>query len=115
MQVGKWKLSEGQEAFVLAAAGVGVAMLMTNVAQAQFSGGGQSISLPFLDWVKNFFDGIRHHQAIPAVFATFLVGSALIYAKTHALPALLSAVGCSVGIGVWSAQDAILSSIGYTG
>jgi hypothetical protein len=109
MNKNKLKLSERQEAVLFSVAGVVLAMAIANTAHAQ------SIPLPFLDWVKNFFDGIRHHSAIPAVFACFLIGSVLIYTKTHALPALLGAIGCSVGIGVWAAQDSILSSIGYNG
>lgn len=106
------KLTEKQWQVVHAVAGFVIVLTVANVANAQDAAGG---ALVFLDKIREFFLGIVNHPVWPTILGVWFLASVVLYAKSHDVRALLSAVGAAAGGGIWVARSGVWSSItGYT-
>lgn len=102
------KLTQKQMQVVHAVATFAIVLVFANVASAQAGAGG---ALVFLDKIREFFLAIANHSVWPTVLGVFFLCAVVLYAKTHNIAFLMSAIGAAAGAGVWVERDPIWTAI----
>jgi hypothetical protein len=106
------KLSQKQKQMqvVHTVATFAIVLVFANTASAQAGG-----ALVFLDKIREFFLAIVNHPVWPTVLGVWFLGSVVIYAKTHNVASLMSAIGAAAGAGIWVERSGVWSAItGYS-
>jgi hypothetical protein len=94
------------EPVLYALCGFAIAVLISNVAQAQ--------SFTFLDKIRDFLVGVLDHAIWPVLAGIYGLWHLGLFAKTFQLPILLKGIGGAAAVAIWVERRDILSGLGVT-